>query len=86
MGGWGQAVVTLSDRWATTVGGGMDNPDSDDLSAGMRTSNTWLFGNIAHTPSKHLKFMLEVEYLETDYMGSEAGENLRTQFVTYLTF
>jgi hypothetical protein len=86
MGGWAQAVVKLNNQWATTVGGGIDSPDSDDFSDGMRKSNTWMFGNVAHTPSKNLKFMLELEYLKTDYIGSEAGENLRTQFVTYLTF
>ncbi|NQT26876.1 hypothetical protein HQ585_16085 [candidate division KSB1 bacterium] len=85
-GGWGQAVVTLNDHWDVTLGGGMDDPNDEDLTGNARTQNTWMFGNAALNFSKSLIFMLEAEYLKTGYLAAEDGENLRLQFVTYLKF
>lgn len=85
-GGYAQGVYTINKKWAVTLGGGMDDPDDADLNSGMRSRNTWLFGNVALNYSKDLIFMLETESLKTDYLDGEAGENLRLQFVTYLKF
>lgn len=85
-GGYAQGVYTLNKNWAVTLGGGLDDPDDTDLNSGMRSKNTWLFGNVALNYSKDLIFMLEAERLETAYLDGEAGQNLRLQFVTYLKF
>ena len=85
-GGWGQIQYKLSNTWALTAGGGMDDPDDADLTSGMRSKNTWLFGNAAMTLHPSLVFMLEAESLKTSYLDGEDGDNLRIQFVTYFKF
>ena len=85
-GGWGQALVTLTDKWSFTIGGGFDDPDDNDLSGDMRTKNSWTFINLSYSPIKSLIFMLETEYLKTDYLVSESGDDLRVQFVSYFKF
>ncbi len=86
MGGWAQVIYKINEDWAATLGGGMDDPDDDDLTAGMRSKNDWVFGNVAYTVQKALTFMLESAYLKTSYLQGEAGDNLRFQFVTYYKF
>lgn len=86
MGGWAQMIYKFNDDWAATLGGGMDDPDDDDLTAGMRSKNDWVFGNVAYTIQKALTLMFECAYLKTSYLQGEAGDNLRFQFVTYYKF
>ncbi len=85
-GGWGQAVCSINENWSLTVGGGMDDPQDDDLTSGMRSLNTWIFGNVGYSLNKSVLFMLETDYLQTEYLNGEAGENIRLQFVSYLKF
>lgn len=85
-GGWGQAVYKLNDKCAVTLGGGMDDPDDNNLNGTGRSRNDWLFGNVAWNFNNNLIFMLEAEHLKTSYLNAEDGENLRLQFVTYLKF
>ncbi len=85
-GGWGQVTYKVSDPISITIGGGMDDPDDADLNNDMRAKNTWAFANIAYKIHTSLIFMLETEYLKTDYIGQDPGENSRIQFVTYYKF
>ncbi len=85
-GGWAQVLVRLGERWAATVGCGTDDPADKDLTAGMRSRNDWVLGNVALTLKKSLTFMLEASYLKTSYIGDEAGKNLRIQAMTVWNF
>ena len=85
-GGWGQVTYKVSDPIAITIGGGMDDPDDEILTSSNRSKNTWAFANIAYKIHTSLIFMLETEYLKTDYIGQDSGENIRIQFVTYYKF
>jgi hypothetical protein len=85
-GGWGQIVYTFNDSWATTLGAGIDAPDKNDLTAGMRSQNGWGWANLAYTVSKAMCFMMEGEYLNTHYLGGKTGENVRMQFVSQYKF
>jgi hypothetical protein len=85
-GGWAQVVYTFTPSWAATLGAGLDDPNDDDLIAGKRSKNEWIFGNVAYDVKKALVFMLETEYLRTSYLEGEAGDNLRFQFATYYKF
>ena len=71
---------------ALTLGGGIDDPDDEDLNAGGRSRNDWLFGNISYNYTSAVQFMLECDHLKTSYLAGEAGKNLRFMFVTYLKF
>ncbi len=86
MGGWAQVKMALNDHWALTLGGGMDDPDDDELTSGQRAKNDWFFGNIAYAPVKPLLFMLETSYLKTSYVDLDAGTNMRVQFMTRYLF
>lgn len=85
-GGWAQAQIQIKPAWSVTLGGGMDDPDDDDLSPGHRSRNDWLFANIAWQQSKAVSFTFEGEYLKTSYMQGEAGKNIRLMLVTYYRF
>ena len=85
-GGWGQAVIDINERWDFTLGGGIDDPDNEDLAGNGRGKNTWLFSNVAMNYNKNLSFMLEADYLQTEYLETDDGENLRLHFVTFLKF
>jgi hypothetical protein len=85
-GGWAQAQIQIKPAWSITLGGGMDDPDDDDLSAGHRSRNDWFFANIAWQQSKAVSFTFEGEYLKTSYIQEEAGKNIRLMLVTYYRF
>ncbi len=85
-GGWAQMVYSFNKNWSATVGGGMDDPEDDELSSGNRCKNDWLFTNITYNLAKSVTFMLEYEHLKTSYIDREAGKNKRIQFVTYYKF
>lgn len=88
LGGWGQIKYQFTKKWSSTLGGGADIPDEETLLEGgdMRTKNTFGFLNFAYSPVDPLIFMLEGEYLKTEYQQSDAGSNVRIQFVTYYKF
>jgi hypothetical protein len=86
MGGWANIAYKINDTWAVSAGGGLDDPDDDQLSAGMRSMNQWLFGNVSYSPIEPLVFMLEAQHLTTSYIDKQDGKNLRLQFLTYYKF
>lgn len=85
-GGWFQFLYKLNPSWSATLGGGMDDPDDNNLKTGNRSRNDWGFFNIAYNYKKPLIFILESEFLRTSYINGEEGENIRFQFVTYFKF
>ena len=85
-GGWGQLKATFTPAWSATVGAGFDDPNNNDIDAGMRSMNRWLFGNISFSLNEAVSFMLEAEHLKTSYLDHQPGENLRWMFVTYYRF
>ncbi|MCB2198731.1 hypothetical protein KQI63_04955 [bacterium] len=86
-GGWGYVSYAINDKWSCTAGMGIDNPESDYLSVGSRELNTWIFGNAGFKPKSNLNFMLEADYMETQYGDpTPAGENIRVIFATVYSF
>lgn len=79
IGGWGDIWYKLTDCLTVRVGYGIDDPNTDDLSAfgvllpapvfGQRSLNTVAWGNIIWDISKYLDVGFEVSYRETNYIA-----------------
>lgn len=80
MGGWASVKYMVNDKVGVTVGGGMDDPDDEFLSANSRDKNTWIFGNCGYMMTKDLSFILGADMLTTEYVGIDDGDNLRFMF------
>lgn len=86
-GGWGYLSYAINDKWSCTAGMGLDNPESDYFGTTNRELNTWIFGNAGFKPKSNLNFMLEADYMETQYGDpTPAGENIRVIFATVYSF
>jgi hypothetical protein len=86
VGGWLQLGFTPSERWAFNTGGGIDNPRDGDLSPGMRSRNSFIFGNATYFFAKYLSVGLELSYWKTDYKDDSNGDDIRIQNSWMLTF
>ncbi len=91
-GGWGQVAVDLHEKWNMAIGGGMDDPDEDDLPAEARDRNDWIFGTLTCKLIPEIAMKLGVDYMKTHYMDDdagneiEAGDNVRVTFQTVYSF
>jgi len=85
-GGWAQAKLSLSPTLSSTVGGGLEAINEDDLVDNMRSKNSWFFMNLAKKVSSRVTFMVEAEHLTTAYQNLSNGENWRGMFVSLFTF
>ncbi|MBN1827110.1 MAG: hypothetical protein JW958_12705 [Candidatus Eisenbacteria bacterium] len=91
-GGWGQVSVDLHEKWNLTVGGGMDDPDEEDLPPEARDRNDWIFGTLTSKLIPEIAMKLGVDYMKTHYMDDaagdeiEAGDNVRVTFQTVYSF
>ncbi|MDJ0522410.1 MAG: hypothetical protein QNJ90_10110 [Planctomycetota bacterium] len=85
-GGWISLQHKATSCVTLAVGGGIDDPDDDDLAAGNRSYNTHGFVNGWFRPTKRLGFGLELSYWLTEYVGLSDGDSIRVQFAIKYDF
>lgn len=86
MGGWANVGYAFNERWRGHLGAGVDDPDDGNLTAGMRSRNTWVFTNAMYDPLPNVRFIVELDRLETDYVGQASGDDIRLMFETVFSF
>ena len=78
--GWWAAVThTLNSKNKLNVGFSQDSPDSGDLDAGARETNSRVWANVFHNLNSSTVVGLEVAHSETDYKGGDSSDGLRVQ-------
>lgn len=85
-GGWVEAKYQVSGSVLMTAGMGVDDPDDQFLPEHARSKNVLQYVNVTFHPSKPLKFLVEIEKMQTHYMNGRRPSGLRLQFVSYLLF
>lgn len=85
-GGWASAWVKPSKKVKLTAGFAMDDPNDDDLSAGNRSRNQAIFGNIKYNLVPQVTVGMEVTQWETDYLGGESAKALRVETSFIMNF
>lgn len=87
-GGWGQVKYAVNDKVAATVGGGVDQADTENLAPTNRESNTWVFANVAYKVNKQLSYTVEWEQLTTAFVGPDVDDGVanRIHFVALFKF
>jgi hypothetical protein len=78
MGGWAQLTYQYN-KWKYNVGAGIDDPRNKQLSTGMRSRNTFYFGNFYYNLIPPVNLCLEYSHWETDYINKHDGKNNRIQ-------
>lgn len=78
IGGWTQ-LTYQHNKWKYNVGGGIDDPRNDQLSTGMRSRNTFYFGNLYYNLIPPVNLCVEYSRWETDYIRKADGINNRIQ-------
>lgn len=79
IGGWAQLAYQATDNLVLNLGSGLDDPDDDDLSSGMRSSNWTIYTNGYYKITKAVTVALELSYWQTKYIELEKGDSIRTQ-------
>ena len=78
IGGWTQLTYQYN-KWKYNVGAGIDDPRNRDLSVGMRSRNTFYFGNLYYNLIPPVNLCMEYSRWETDYIRKADGINNRIQ-------
>ena len=78
-GGWLQLTYKQDDKLKYHLGLGMDDPKNRDLSDGMRSRNSFYFGNVMYTLIPPVDIGLEYSHWETEYKGRSTGTDNRIQ-------
>lgn len=78
-GGWVALNLGPFNKWRFNFGGGVDNPDDDDLSDGSRSKNVSIFGNVLYDINESVQTGLEISHWKTDYKNMENGDSIRIQ-------
>ncbi len=78
-GGWTALSLGPFNKWRFNLGGGIDNPEEDDLNDGNRTKNASIFGNVTYDINESVQMGLELSQWETDYKNQENGDSFRVQ-------
>jgi len=78
-GGFIHAMLTPRKDLKFNVGYGIDEVDRNDLAGSGRKSNETVFGNVIWTVVPNFDVGLEVAYHETEYEGSDDGDDFRVQ-------
>jgi len=84
MGGWSQLSYRPAKTWTLSAGGGIDDPENGDLSAGDRSRNVAYFANAVYSLNERTTLGFETLWQQTSYVGGGDGDNLR--FQSALTF
>lgn len=92
LGGWASLTVVPCDQWKFNVGLGVVDPIDGDLNensandAQRMSMNHYYFSNARYFFCKYLWTGLEVSYYQTNYKGSDDGDNFRIQHSWALNF
>lgn len=78
-GGWMQLACNQNDKWTYNLGFGIDDPRNDDLSDGMRSRNSFYFGNVIYHLIPPVDIGLELSHWETEYKSRSTGTDNRIQ-------
>jgi cell division protein FtsB len=78
-GGWVAASLGPWSQWSFNVGAGIDSVDRNDVTAGGRTQNTSIFGNVLYSLNKHAQVGVEVSQWNTHYRGPGDADDMRAQ-------
>ena len=79
MGGWMQIAYKQSDKWRYHAGFGIDDPCNSDLSRGMRSRNSFYYGNVIYSLIPPVDIGLEYSYWDTEYVKMSSGTDNRIQ-------
>ncbi len=85
-GGWVELVWQIDDMWRLSLGGSVDNADSDDLLVGARDRNWSAYANLLANFGGGLKMGLDAVYWETQYVDTGLGNTIRFSFYAQLDF
>ena len=86
VGGYAQLLLDPCAKWAFALGYGVDDPDNDTLSPGMRSRNECVWVNAAYNFTTALTAMVEYSQMTTDYFKKPDATNDRVQVAMKYTF
>ena len=85
-GGWVAVDIDPTEKVQTGFGFAIEDPEDDQLSAGQRSRNQAIWGNLFYNFTDYLKTAGEVSYWTTDYKDGDAGNAWRYQHTLIFTF
>lgn len=74
-----QLACKQNDKLQYHLGFGMDDPRNGDLSYGMRSRNSFYFGNVVYNLIPPVDIGLELSHWETEYKERSTGTDNRIQ-------
>lgn len=86
VGGWAQLLYDPTAKVSIGIGYSVDDPEDDDLSAGMRSKNEMYLVNVAYKFTAALTGMAEYSQMTTDYLEGEDVSNDRIQLAMKYAF
>lgn len=86
IGGWVELVLQATDCFTVTLGGTIDNADSEDLAQGYRDLNWTLYLATKYDIGSGWKAGLDVIYWETQWVDLHLGNAVRMDLYTQLDF
>ena len=86
IGGWAQLLIDPTDKISFGLGYSIDDPEDEDLGAGMRSKNeyVWIYGSYKFTAA--LMGIAEYSQMTTDYLEKPDANNDRVQVSMKYTF
>lgn len=85
-GGWLQAHLQAHEDLLFNLSYGIDNPVDSDLNRGGRSRNSTLYANVFWNFLPSTSWILEYQYLKTDYKESASASNNRWQSALLMKF
>lgn len=86
VGGYAQLLYDPTDKLSFGLGYSVDDPEDEDLSAGMRSKNEMYLFNVAYKFTAALTGMAEYSQMITDYLDGEDVANDRVQLAMKYAF
>lgn len=86
IGGWAQLLWDPTEKVAMGLGYSVDDPDDEDLSAGMRSKNEQVFVCAFYKFNAAVTAMTEYAHLTTDYQEGDDACSDRVQLAMKYTF
>jgi len=86
LGGWAQLGYDLAGPWKANAGCTLDDPDDDDLAAGMRARNQSIYGNLIYEFNAQLSMGAELSHWTTDYLDKDEADAVRVQWTGLYRF
>lgn len=85
-GGWAQVLWDPTEKLCFAAGYSMDDPDDEDLNAGMRSKNEVILVNGSYKLTKAVTMMAEYSHFKTGYLEGEDAESDRVQLAMRYMF